>query len=194
MFATCCTLAVDVTVPYVAAGKRAEAAVLDPIVDANALAPVWDPSKKVVVLVTTMEPADTLSMVTSTLYELNEALIVLINCEHRECLSTVTKWTLRNHCKTATLTFALAASPKSLGVENPEKVVTACTAGTDVLLLTVLEVLEADAGGDGEASSGEGDSSPGEGDASFGDGEASSGEEETFVGDKDGVSELPVLG
>ncbi len=39
MFATCCTLAVEVTVPYVAAGKRAEAAVLDPIVDAKAFAP-----------------------------------------------------------------------------------------------------------------------------------------------------------
>jgi len=70
-------------VPYVAAGKRAEAAVLDPIVAAKAFAPAWDPSKNVVVLVTTMEPADTLSMVTSTLYELSEALMVLINCEHR---------------------------------------------------------------------------------------------------------------
>ena len=82
-FATDCTLAVEVTVPYVAAGKREEAAVLDPIVDAKASAPAWDPSKNVVVLVTTMEPADTLSMATSTLYELNEALIVLMNCKHQ---------------------------------------------------------------------------------------------------------------
>ena len=88
-FATCCTVAVEVTVPYVAAGKSAEAAVLDPIVDAKAFAPASDPSKNVVVLVTTIEPADTLSMVTSTLYELNDALIVLINCktpeEFRQC-------------------------------------------------------------------------------------------------------------
>ncbi len=82
-FATSCTLAVEVTVPYVAAGKREEAAVLDPIVDAKAFAPAWDPSKNVVVLVTTMDPADTLSMTTSTLYELSEALIVLMNCKHR---------------------------------------------------------------------------------------------------------------
>ena len=37
--ATCCTLAVEVTVPYVAAGKREAAAVLDPIVAAKAFAP-----------------------------------------------------------------------------------------------------------------------------------------------------------
>ena len=69
--------------PYVAAGKREEAAVLDPIVDAKAVAPARDPSKNVVVLVTTMEPADTLSMATSTLYALSEALMMLINCKHR---------------------------------------------------------------------------------------------------------------
>ena len=73
---------------------------------------------------------------------------------------------MQNHCETATLTLVLAALPKSLGVENPEKVVTACTAGTVVLLLTVLEMFEADTGGDGEASSGEGDSCSGEGDPS----------------------------
>jgi len=99
--------------------------------------------------------------------------------------------------KTATLTSALAASPKSLGVENPEKVVTACTAGTVVLLLTVLEVLEADAGGDGEASSGDGDASSGEGEASSGEGEASLGEVEAPVSNEDRVSkgpEAPLLG
>ena len=97
--------------------------------------------------------------------------------------------------KTATLTSALAASPKSLGVENPEKVVTACTAGTVVLLLTVLEVLEADAGGDGEASSGDGDASSGEGEASSGEGEASSGEGEASSGEGEaslGEVEAPV--
>ena len=118
----------------------------------------------------------------------------------------MTKWSiaepLQNHCKTATLTLALAASPKSLGVENPEKVVTACTAGTVVLLLIVLEVLEADAGGDGEASSGEGEFSSGEGEPSSGEGEASSGEgePEPSSGDvevsvgENRVLELPVLG
>ncbi len=100
---------------------------------------------------------------------------------------------LRNHCENATLTLALAALPKSLGVENPEKVVTACTDGTVVLLLTVLEMFEADAGGDGEASSGEGDPSSGEGDPSSGEGEASSGAGNS-VGDEINVPELPVLG
>jgi len=90
--------------------------------------------------------------------------------------------------------------PKSLGVENPEKLVTACTAGTVVLLLTVLEMFEADAGGDGEASSGEGDPSSGEGDPSSGEGDPSSGEGEASSGDGNSVSdetsvpELPVLG
>ncbi len=125
----------------------------------------------------------------------------------------MTKWSiaepLQNHCKTATLTLALAASPKSLGVENPEKVVTACTAGTVVLLLIVLEVLEADAGGDGEASSGEGEFSSGEGEFSSGEGEPSSGEGEASSGEgepepssgdvevsvgENRVLELPVLG
>ena len=114
---------------------------------------------------------------------------------------------LRNHCETATLTLALAALPKSLGVENPEKLVTACTAGTVVLLLTVLEMFEADAGGDGEASSGEGDPSSGEGDPSSGEGDPSSGEGDpssgegeassgdgNSVSDETSVPELPVLG
>ncbi len=115
---------------------------------------------------------------------------------------------------TAKLTLALAALPKSLGVENPEKLVTACTAGTVVLLLTVLEMFEADAGGDGEASSGEGDPSSGEGDPSSGEGDPSSGEGDpssgegdpssgegeassgdgNSVSDETSVPELPVLG
>ena len=90
---------------------------------------------------------------------------------------------MRDLSESATLTLALAVSPKSLGVKNPEKVVTACTAGTVALLLTVLEVLEADAGGDGEASSGEGDPSSGEGD--------SSDEDSEGVGNN---PESPVLG
>ena len=83
-------------------------------------------------------------------------------------------------------------------MENPEKVVTACTAGTVVLVLTALEVFDADAGGDGDTSSGEGEASSGEGEASSGEGEASSGEGEASSGEveaSDGenvVPELPV--